>query len=281
MIDNKKQKLKIGAVNFINAYPLASNLKTHDIIYDIPSILADKLVKKELDIALISSIEYARNFNHYRIISDLCISSFKKVDSILLFSKVDSLDKIKILKYDISSRSSVAMLKIIFNKKVGSIPKFSSCNTDEIENYMLSSNDKSSNGNIKKDQEEIDAILLIGDNALKYKDISINNKLGSFVKIYDLGTEWYNLFNLPFVYALWVGWKGIEIEGLYFENTYKSDLNKIKDILLKNNNYTDFNYSYLTDTIHYKLTEKHLESLEIFFSEAVKISILDDVPTLP
>ena len=68
------EKLKIGAVSFINAYPLTKYLEFKNIIYDIPSVLADKLANKELDVALISSIEYAKNFKQYRYISNLCIS---------------------------------------------------------------------------------------------------------------------------------------------------------------------------------------------------------------
>ena len=264
----RNEKLKIGAVSFINAYPLTKNLEFHNIIYDIPSVLADKLAKKELDVALISSVEYAKNFKEYRYISNLCISSMKKVDSILLFSKMDNLFDIKNLKYDISSRSSVAMLKIIFSKKNGFIPNFSSCDIGEIKDFMNSDNSVSN---------EIDAVLLIGDNALKYKDIQLSKNTG-FNKIYDLGSEWYNIFGLPFVYALWVAREEIEIEESYLRNAYEKNKTHIKEILLESGHLTDFNFNYLTNTINYILTEDHIKSLDIFFKEAVKIGIIENDP---
>jgi len=260
-----EKRLKIGAVSFINAYPLTKNLEYHDVVYDIPSVLADRLKNKELDIALISSIEYAKNFKNYDYISNLCISSIEKVDSILLFSKMANLSDIKNLRYDISSRSSVAMLKIIFNKKNGFIPNFLSCNTDEINYYMELDN-----------KNDTDAVLLIGDNALKYKDIHISDNETGFKKIYDLGTEWYNLFSLPFVYALWVARKEINIDESYFNEVYDKNKDIVKEILLESNNFSDFNYKYLTETIHYILTPNHLKSLNIFFEEAFKIGIIDE-----
>ncbi len=265
-----EKRLKIGAVSFINAYPLTKNLEYHDIVYDIPSVLADKLKNEELDIALISSIEYAKSYKNYRYISELCISSKEKVDSILLFSKKNKLGEIRNLKYDISSRSSVAMLKIIFNNKYGFIPKFSSCEKDEIEDYMIRDNSSS---------EGIDAVLLIGDNALKYKDLQISSDKG-FNKIFDLGSEWYKLFKLPFVYAIWVVRNDVKIDDLYFVESYNKNKLIVKDLLLESDNYSEFNLNYLQNTINYILTEDHLKSLDTFFSEAAKIGIIKEKPNI-
>jgi chorismate dehydratase len=49
------------------------------------------------------------------------------------------------------------------------------------------------------DYRDYDAVLLIGDEALK----SRKRGLAGFEIIYDLATEWYEWKKLPFVFAVW------------------------------------------------------------------------------
>ena len=56
---------KIGAVSYLNTKPLVAGLETdasdYQLIFDLPSRLADKLSQSELDVALIPVIEAAAN----------------------------------------------------------------------------------------------------------------------------------------------------------------------------------------------------------------------------
>ena len=54
--------VRIGAVSYLNTKPLVHGLQEllpeAEIIYDLPSRLADELATGKLDVALIPSIEY-------------------------------------------------------------------------------------------------------------------------------------------------------------------------------------------------------------------------------
>jgi chorismate dehydratase len=54
------------------------------------------------------------------------------------------------------------------------------------------------------EQVEADAVLLIGDRAMRAC-------LPGFVHAYDLGQEWHDWVGLPFVYAVWAVRPGVEL----------------------------------------------------------------------
>src|SRR5436190_24366731 len=80
--------MRIGAVSYLNTKPLVYRLAElapqHELVFDLPSRLADDLAAGRLDVALIPSIEY---FQHpdYTIVSDACIACRGPVRSVKLF----------------------------------------------------------------------------------------------------------------------------------------------------------------------------------------------------
>jgi predicted solute-binding protein len=58
------------------------------------------------------------------------------------------------------------------------------------------------------DYTEYDAVLLIGDEALRSRKFG----LAGFELIYDLATEWYEWKKIPFVFAVWAVQKSISKE---------------------------------------------------------------------
>src|SRR4051812_23845410 len=70
-------KMRIGAVSYLNTKPLVYGLAElapqHELVFDLPSRLADDLAAGRLDVALIPSIEYLQH-SDYTIISDACIA---------------------------------------------------------------------------------------------------------------------------------------------------------------------------------------------------------------
>src|SRR5690242_1972229 len=84
-------RLRIGAVNYLNTKPLVYRLQRlspqAEVIFDLPSRLADGLAAGRFDVALIPSIEFFQDPN-YRIVSDACIGCRGPVMSVKLFSRV-------------------------------------------------------------------------------------------------------------------------------------------------------------------------------------------------
>lgn len=179
------QKVKLGVVNFLNTKPLVYAIEKNklqhnfELIYDIPSQIAVKLLNKEIDAGLVPSIHYAKYSVKYRIVPEICIASRGAVNSIRLYFRKDLKD-IKTVAVDISSMTSVVLARIILSEKYDITPKFVAMRPNLVE--MLS---------------QADAALLIGDNAL-FEETEYESYI-------DLGDEWDDLTGLPFVYALWVG----------------------------------------------------------------------------
>src|SRR4030095_2982243 len=83
--------MRIGAVSYLNTKPLVYGLSElapeHELIFDLPSRLADDLARGLLDVALIPSIEFLRNPG-YAVVSDACIACRGPVRSVKMLRPV-------------------------------------------------------------------------------------------------------------------------------------------------------------------------------------------------
>ena len=80
--------IRLGRISYVNMAPVFFRLEAeaHEV-QGVPTALNRQLISGELDIAPISSIEYARHADRLRILPRLCVSSEGAVDSIQLVSK--------------------------------------------------------------------------------------------------------------------------------------------------------------------------------------------------
>lgn len=247
-------------MSFLNTKPLIYPLLNGDIPSDdillsvhVPSRLATQLSNGELEIGLIPIVEYFRANSlgaDYRIIPDIGIVSRGSVLSIQLYSRVPITD-IQSIALDTSSRSSIALLKILFAEKYNSLPTFTSCEPS-----------------IDPNKIDTDAVLLIGDTALKH--------LGATEYSIDLGSEWHDLTGLPFVYACWVARGEVDLGNLpsLLLNAKDIGIKQISEIVRMESNKLMLSESlcreYLEQHIHYDLDESAIEGLKQFYRLAVK-----------
>jgi chorismate dehydratase len=175
--------MRIGAVSYLNTRPLvygfADLAPHHDLVYDLPSRLADRLAAGELDVALIPSVEYFQR-PEYEIVSDACIACRGPVRSVKLLSRVP-LESIRTLALDEGSRTSVALVQILLRERFGIAPRLVPFPIDA-----------------EPESIAADALLMIGDRA-------IHPPAGQYVAEWDLGDVWCRWSELPFVFAMWVG----------------------------------------------------------------------------
>src|SRR3954454_6739330 len=85
--------IRVGAVSYLNAKPLYHRLTEFapgvSLEMDLPSRLADRLGRGELDVALIPSVEYLRGASRgYKILPGFAIAARGAVRSVKLFSRV-------------------------------------------------------------------------------------------------------------------------------------------------------------------------------------------------
>ncbi len=266
----QESRLRVGAVSFLNTKPLIypllnGELQTEeiDLSVHVPSRLATLLGNKELDIGLIPIVEYFRANDQgkgYCILPNVSIASQGNVLSIQLFSRVP-IEDIQHIALDTSSRSSVALLKILLTEKFQLSPTFVPCEPS-----------------INPVTAETGAVLLIGDAALK--------NLGATEYSLDLGAEWHELTGLPFVYACWVARGDVELGDvpnllLEAKNRGVTQIPEIARIEAKKLGLPEnLCKDYLQHHIHYDLDESEIAGLEHFYKLAVKNGLVESERTL-
>src|SRR4051812_23529188 len=143
--------IRLGAVSYLNTRPLVYGLDQHPdrfaVRFDVPSRCAALLLEHQVDLGLIPSIEYLQSAD-YRIVPGVAIASTGPVLSVALFSRRQT-SEIETIAIDTSSRTSVALLKILCARWFDIKPEFVSMEPDLV--AMV---------------RKCDAALVIGDNAL-------------------------------------------------------------------------------------------------------------------
>ena len=187
--------INLGAAPFLNMrpliYPLEKGVVEHsfNIMYFDPSLLSENLSEGVVDVAPIPSVEFLRNDN-YSILPDISISSFGKVDSVILKARKE-ITKIKSVSVDSRSRSSTALLRIVLELFLGLKPEYVK---REPGNGFL---------------EGVDAGMLIGNAGLQARHLFADR----YAFTYDLGELWTKETALPFVYAVMAIKKGDDSAG--------------------------------------------------------------------
>jgi chorismate dehydratase len=159
--------IRLGRISYVNMAPVFYRLQAEvEEVQGVPTDLNRRLVAGEIDLAPISSIEYARHADTLRILPRLCVSSEGAVDSIQLVSRVP-LERVRTVAVTPESATSVVLTKVLL---------------PEAAHVPLG--------------EQADATLLIGDAALKsaFEDPTPHH---------DLGRLWLERTGLPMVFAVW------------------------------------------------------------------------------
>ncbi len=185
--------MRIGRIGYINCAPIYGAIDRGvvalapggELVTGTPSELNDLLVAGELDVSVISAIEYARHAKDLLLLPDLAISCDGPVRSVALFSKraVERLGGSTVL-LSASSRTSVALLELLCRDVWKIRPKFAEARAEAPDLEALAALPH-------------EAVLVIGDAALQLA------AAGTYPHRYDLGEEWKRWTGLPFVFAVW------------------------------------------------------------------------------
>ncbi len=192
--------LRIGRIPYINCFPVYGAIDrgivplNGSLITGIPTVLNRLMAKGELDVSVVSAVEYARDAKRYLLLPELGITSDGPVRSVMLFSKrpPSELGGRKVI-VSRSSMTSVALLELLFENVWRCRPEF------VLGDAELADVDRF-------EDEPHEARLVIGDAALKLFDQA--NRGGAWADRYpyreDLGHAWKSWTGLPFVFAVWV-----------------------------------------------------------------------------
>ncbi len=182
-----QRPVRLGRIGYMNVAPVYYGLDNGlnpswiHMVGSPPNTLNGMMAEGSLDISPVSAAAYARNTHDWLILPDLAVTSRERVMSVLLASRYDleALNEKRIVVTNESS-SGRDLCRLILTQK-GICPKF--VIADILPPAQLS--------------EKADAALVIGDKALSYHWQS------HFPHVYDLGTLWWNMTGLPFVFAVW------------------------------------------------------------------------------
>ena len=106
--------LRIGCVKYLNARPLIYGW-SGTVDFDHPAALCRKLEHGDLDVALVSSLEYLRR-PIYRIVDRISISAHGAVYSVIVAHNED-LSRAQEIDIDPASETSVALLRCLLRQR--------------------------------------------------------------------------------------------------------------------------------------------------------------------
>ena len=258
--DGSAGTVRLGAVSYLNVEPIIHGLDRDlrfTLLREVPSRVAERLHAGEIDLGTIPSIEYA--FGEYAIVPGIAIGSRGPVRSVSLYHQ-RPLDEMRRVALDTSSRTSVALLKILLRERLGRDPEY--VEMPPSLDAMLG---------------EADGALMIGDPALYLE--------GSAAHL-DLGQAWHQSTGLPFVYAFWAGPLGVidaaGIEAL--QAALESGRRAVRQIAegyaAHGQRRAGTNETYLTEHIHFDLGEAEQSGLREFYRRAFALGLIPRVPEL-
>ncbi len=180
---------RIGVVAYLNAKPLTWAIEQGEVngltaVPAVPSELGRQLLGGELDAAIVSSIVAIEHPELALLPAAGCIAADGPVQSVLLFSRVH-FTQIRSVALDTSSLTSVALTKLLLERKYGCRPSYQAMAP-----------------NLPAMLDACDAALLIGDPSLAQYFQGTQHPPA--YDVLDLGRAWQAWTGLPFVFAAWV-----------------------------------------------------------------------------
>jgi chorismate dehydratase len=197
-----------------------------------------------------------------RIVPGVAIASDGPVASVALFTRTP-VSRIQSIALDTSSRTSVALTRILCARRFGIAPAFAPHAPDLA--TMLAHHD---------------AALVIGDPAL----LVDHKTIGEAVEKIDLGQVWTEMTGLPFVWAFWAGNADAMSPAAVrrLQDTKDAGV-RVSDTLADayvsaTPHYRDLARHYLRENIRFDLTDRMLEGLRTYYREAASLGVIASVP---
>lgn len=253
---------RVAASSYLNTAPLIWSFQQGsmqgavELVTDAaPAVCGDLLARGEVEAALVPVIEYQR-IAEIRVVPGVCVGSHSAVRSVVLVSKYNDLKHVRRVGLDSSSRTSQALVKIIFRE-------FLDCEPD----WTISSPD------VHAMMKDHDAALLIGDPAM---NISLPG-----VHVFDLASVWRRFTNTGFVFAMWMARADAVamVSEVDFAGARDEGLKQVEQIISECE--TDVPLpraeirKYLSENITFQLDEDLENGMRLYFELARKHGLIE------
>lgn len=264
--------MRLGRIPWINCYPVYAAADRGIVEMPAETVsgtaaeLNDLLAAGELDVSVVSAVEYARNAAAYHLLPDLAISCDGPVHSVALFSRrpPEELDGATVLR-TASSRTSVLLLELLARHRWRVAPRYAVARAEASDLDSLAALPH-------------DAVLVIGDAAL------LLSARRTYPHMVDLGLAWKQWTGLPFVFAVWAARRDADAAGVrrIHERLLESrawgrdHLDQLADEAARNTGLpAPVCRAYFGD-LDYALSYRHLAGLTDFFRRLAQDGLVPD-----
>ncbi|MBI4509222.1 MAG: dehypoxanthine futalosine cyclase [Deltaproteobacteria bacterium] len=177
------QGVRLSAAAYLNSRPLIHGL---DVGHCAPGECARRLDEGEADVALVPIASVARA-GDWTVVPGPCVATRGAVQSVLLLADCDVKD-LDVVALDASSRTSAILVRLVLRHILGGRePRYEQRAPEKLDGLI---------GGRR-------GALVIGDAALELV------QRRRFATCIDLGSAWFEMTSLPFVFAVWAAREGI------------------------------------------------------------------------
>jgi len=247
-------KIKVGAVSYLNTKPMVHGIKQHPVMNDIeliedyPANVAQMLIEGKVDVGLVP-VAITTRLKEWHIAADYCIGAESEVASVCIFSDTP-IENIETLYLDYQSRTSVRLAQVLLKEYWKKEVKIIDASGEDFRDKLTGTT----------------AGVVIGDRALEQRRKS--------KYIYDLATAWIDHTGLPFVFAAWISNKPLPQTFINaFNEAHVLGLNQIDEVVqqLQFDAY-DMKH-YFTKNISYELTPQKRAGMELFLKKVKEMQL--------
>ena len=171
--------MNIGRIPYLSCKPFYFEMERRGMaLYDLmPRALADAMATGEIDAGPVSLVDCFGLTDDFRFLAGFCVATIRKARSVLLHSK-QPIEALADTRIGIAGEAATAsrLLQVLLALKYQVQPAA----------YVTLA-------------DAYDAFLLMGNEGLRQR-----GGKRDYPYIYDLGAEWHQWTNLPFVFARWL-----------------------------------------------------------------------------
>lgn len=215
-----------------------------------PARCSDMLARGQVEAALVPVVEYQR-VPELLVVPGVCVGARREVRSVVLVTHGAPLEEVRTVALDTSSRTSAALLAVIWREFVGGELRLTPSEPDLAR--MLAGHD---------------AALVIGDPGMTFEREGL--------RVYDMAALWRGFTGLGFVFAMWMAREGAapEVARIDFAGARDEGLAKVDEIAEVyaaelGRPRADL-VSYMRENICYEVDEEMRAGLELYFRLAHK-----------
>jgi chorismate dehydratase len=189
---------RIGVVSYLNTLPLIDGLDrlaSLRLEAAVPSALLDRLIGGEVEMALVSMVDYQRSPEPLWIVPVGMLGCRGRTMTVRLYSRVP-IAEVRAVHADTDSHTSVRLLQVLMQLRHG----------QRVELVPYDAREEVAAGRLAAAPE---AMLLIGD---KVVTAAPDHRL--YPHQLDLGEAWLESTGRPFVFAAWMCRRSLDPEAL-------------------------------------------------------------------